>query len=321
MPPLSILPASAYDGGMGRPSKRQTAIGLWAALAVLAFPLAAQTQTPAVPPALSAPLPPGFEQLWPDAEAAFRTHYERAMNCDLAGMRAERAKLAIVTRVAKQRANAVRGTASADEPAQYAATIEALWQQALAQAPLNCPGQARAPQPPCKRAPAHAYQDCPAVDASSGHGPRFTPPDELATRLLAAHNQARAEAGVPPLVWDRELAAAAAAYGPTLTHLGRPIHAERLGRNCPHENLLQSSRGGRTPEQMVAYWVSERHNYVPGTFPNVSRTGRWSDVAHYTQIIWRATTRVGCAVHADLNYDWLICRYTPPGNIDGRPVL
>ena len=306
---------------MGRASKRQTAIGLWAALAVLAFPFAARAQTPAVPPSPSAPLPPGFERLWPDAEAAFRTHYERAMSCNLTGMRAERGRLAIAARDAKQRANTVRGTALADQAAQYTATIEALWQQALAQAPLNCPGQARQPQPPCKRATAPALQDCPVVDARPGHGPRFTPPDELATRLLAAHNQARAEAGVGPLVWDRELAAAAAAYGPTLTQLGRPVHAARLGRNCPHENLLQSARGGRSPEQMVAYWVNEKRNYVPGIFPNVSRSGRWSDVAHYTQIIWRSTTRVGCAVHSDLNYDWLICRYTPPGNIDGRPVL
>jgi uncharacterized protein YkwD len=264
-------------------------------------------------------LPPGFERLWPDATAAFRAHYERAMSCNLAGMRSERAKLAVATRDAKQRASTMRGTAQADQASQYAATIEALWQQALAQPRLNCPG-ARRPVPPCKRT-ALAGQDCPAPDANPGYGPHFTAPDKIAARLLAAHNQARAEAGVPPLVWDRELAASAAAYGPTLTQLGRPIHSARLGRNCPHENLLQSTRGARTPEQMVAYWVGEKRKYVPGIFPNVSRTGNWVDVAHYTQMIWRSTTRVGCAVHSDLNYDWLICRYAPPGNIDGRPVL
>jgi hypothetical protein len=264
-------------------------------------------------------LPAGFERLWSDATAAFQTHYESAMNCDLADMRSERAKLEVATRGAKQLASAMRGSARADQARQYAATIEALWQQALAQPRLNCPGDRR-PQPPCKNV-ALASQDCPAPDRGPAYGSRFTPPDETAARLLAAHNRARAEAGVPPLVWDRELAASAAAYGPTLTQLGRPIHAARLGRNCPHENLLQSTRGGRTPEQMVAYWANEKHNYRPGIFPNVSRTGNWVDVAHYTQVIWRSTTRVGCAVHSDLNYDWLICRYTPPGNTDGRPVL
>jgi hypothetical protein len=309
---------------MRRGSKRQAAIKLWAALATLlavTTPHETSAQTPAVPPAPSTPLPPGFERLWPGATAAFRAHYEHAISCNLAGMRAERAKLEIAMRVSKQRAKALRSTTLANQAAQYVATIEALWQQALAQSPLNCPGGARSPQPPCKRAAAPVYQDCPAVNARAQRGPRFTPPDELARRLLAAHNQARATAGVPTLVWDRELAESAAAYGPTLTQLGRPVHAQRFGRNCPHENLLQSTRGGRTPEQMVAYWVSEKRSYVPGIFPNVSRTGQWSDVAHYTQVIWRSTTRVGCAVHSDQNYDWLICRYTPPGNIDGRPVL
>lgn len=309
---------------MGPGSTAQESIGRWAlvAMAFLFFALPQQTraQTPAVPPAPSTPLPPGFERLWPDAAAAFRAHYERATNCDRAGMQSERAKLEAAARDGAQRAKSMRRTANADQAAQYAATIEALWQQALAQQPLNCPGGTRAPQPPCRRAPAPAYQDCPVADARPGHGPRFTAPDEIATRLLAAHNQARAEAGVPPLVWDRELAASAAAYGPTLSQLGRPVHAKR-GRNCPHENLLQSLRGQRSPEQMVAYWVSEKPNFVPGIFPNVSRTGDWSDVAHYTQVIWRTTTRLGCAVHSDQNYDWLICRYSPAGNTDGRPVL
>ena len=65
-------------------------------------------------------------------------------------MQAERAKLEIAARDGAQRAKAMRRTANADQAAQYAATIEALWQQARAQQPLNCPGGVRAPQPPCK---------------------------------------------------------------------------------------------------------------------------------------------------------------------------
>jgi len=286
----------------------------WAvALALLASQGHAQTPGP------STPVPLGFEGLWIGATTAFRAHYQHAMRCDLAGMQMERTKLETAMRDARQRARRFGNAALADQAQQYAATIEALWQQAVAQPRLNCTG-ARPPEPPCERV-TPTSQDCPAIDAGPVSGPRFTPPDEIARRLLAAHNQARAEAGVPPLGWDRELAASAAEYGPALTQAGRPVHVARLGRNCPHENLLQSTRGGRTPEEMVAYWVSESRNYRPGIFPNVSRTRNWVDVAHYTQIVWRSTTRVGCAIHSDLNYDWLICRYTPPGNIDGRPVL
>jgi len=265
-------------------------------------------------------VPRGFERIWPNATAAFAAHYERAKSCDTRGMASERAKLESAARDARVRAKSLRGRPDADDAAQYAATIEALRQQALAQPALYCDGAAR-PEPPCVTRPATATRDCPPFDDTSGSRNRFTSPDEVAQRLLAAHNKARAEAGVPPLVWDRDLAAGAAASGPMLTRLGRPVHAPRLGRNCPLENLLQSTRGGRTLEEMVAYWVSEKRDYKPGTFPNVSRTGNWFDVAHYTQVVWRTTRRVGCAVHSDAQYDWLICRYTPPGNTDGRPVF
>lgn len=82
------------------------------------------------------------------------------------------------------------------------------------------------------------------------------------------------------------------------------------------------TRGAFSPEQMVGNWIAERAYYRPGApFPNVSRTGNWTDVAHYTQVVWSGTTHVGCAIYPSANWDYLICRYSPPGNIDGaRPV-
>ena len=58
----------------------------------------------------------------------------------------------------------------------------------------------------------------------------------------------------------------------------------------------------------------------PGIFPAVSSSGNWEDVAHYTQMVWPTTTHVGCALY-QADWDYLICRYSPPGNIDGKPVL
>lgn len=139
-----------------------------------------------------------------------------------------------------------------------------------------------------------------------------------AARLLAAHNQERARVGVPPLQWDPALAAAAASYGPTLERLGRLQHSPRASRPGQRENLWRGTRGAYAPEQMVGTWIAERAYYRPGVFPNVSRTGNWLDVSHYTQLIWRTTTRVGCAIHRTPRWDYLICRYSPPGNVDGR---
>ena len=140
-------------------------------------------------------------------------------------------------------------------------------------------------------------------------------------RLLAAHNMERARLGVAPLVWDPALAASAASYGPALARMGRLQHSPKAIRPGQRENLWMGTRGAFSPEQMVGTWVAEKRWYSGGVFPNVSRTGRWHDVAHYTTLVWRSTTRVGCAIHSTPQYDYLICRYSPPGNIDGRRVV
>lgn len=145
------------------------------------------------------------------------------------------------------------------------------------------------------------------------------PPDPRSAEFLAAHNSARREAGAPPLQWDRRLASNAAAHAAQLARIGQLVHAPRAGRGVERENL---SRGmiGWGAQQMMANWLRERRNFVPGVFPNVSRTGRWEDVAHYTQIIWPTTTRLGCGTASGNGFQWLVCRYSPGGNKDGKPV-
>lgn len=143
---------------------------------------------------------------------------------------------------------------------------------------------------------------------------------DQAERVLAAHNLERAVVGAPPLVWDADLAAHAASYGPALAGLRHLVHSPREGRPGERENLAMAWHGTMTPEQLVDMWSREKHLVQPGLFPAVSRTGEWEDVAHYTQMVWPTTTRVGCAIFA-ADWDYLICRYSPPGNIDGKPVL
>ncbi|HVM37367.1 MAG TPA: CAP domain-containing protein [Sphingomicrobium sp.] len=145
-------------------------------------------------------------------------------------------------------------------------------------------------------------------------------PSGLEARLLALHNGERARVGSPALQWDPALAAAAAAYGPVLERMGRLEHSPRAGRPGQRENLWMGTRGAFSPDDMVGSWIAERAHFRPGVFPNVSRTGNWLDVSHYTQLIWRTTTHVGCAVHRGARYDFLVCRYSPPGNRDGTAL-
>jgi hypothetical protein len=144
----------------------------------------------------------------------------------------------------------------------------------------------------------------------------------IAERLLASHNRERAAVGAPPLQWDATLAAHAASYGPVLARLGALVHSPREGRPGERENLAKAWHGTMSPEALVDMWSRERQLMVPGSylFPATSRTGRWEDIAHYTQMVWPTTTHVGCAIYS-ADWDYLICRYSPPGNKDGKPIF
>ena len=142
----------------------------------------------------------------------------------------------------------------------------------------------------------------------------------LGGRLLAAHNRERSRLGLALLRWDPALAASAASYGPTLAAIGGLRHSPRGLRPGQGENLWMGTRSAYSPEQMVSHWIGERRHFRPGNFPFVSATGNWADVGHYSAIIWPTTTAVGCAVQRSQRWDYLICRYSPPGNIDGRRV-
>jgi hypothetical protein len=139
-------------------------------------------------------------------------------------------------------------------------------------------------------------------------------------RILAAHNAERARASVPPLVWDDALGTAAATYATQMAMTGRFAHSDRAARPGTGENLWMGTHGAFTVEAMVGGWSSEKRFFMPGIFPNVSRTGSWEDVGHYTQMIWPQTSKVGCALASTTRIDYLVCRYAYKGNIDGRPV-
>lgn len=139
-------------------------------------------------------------------------------------------------------------------------------------------------------------------------------------RILAAHNAERAALGLPPVVWDNDLGTGAATYAAEMATTGIFEHSDRATRPGIGENLWFGTRGAYSVETMVGAWASEKQLFAPGIFPNVSRSGNWMDVAHYTQIIWPTTQRIGCALASTPGMDYLVCRYSPGGNKDGKPV-
>ncbi len=151
----------------------------------------------------------------------------------------------------------------------------------------------------------------------------LSPRDSFDARMLAAHNRERAAVGVPALVWDAELAAEARASALRIARTGIFDHGDepmsRLsGRG---ENLWEGTSGRYALEEMTGYWAAEKQDFRPGVFPRISRSGDLGAVGHYTQMVWRGTTRVGCALADDGRDEILVCRYAAPGNVMGeRPI-
>lgn len=144
----------------------------------------------------------------------------------------------------------------------------------------------------------------------------FSPFDE---RILYIHNEERAAWHVPDLRWNFRLEWDAIGYADRLAQIHELVHAPREGRGVERENLLQALPGWSV-DRMMQTWTMEKHDFTPGYYPNVARDGNWLNVSHYTQMIWPTTTDIGCGYAEGGGYGWLVCRYSPGGNKDGKPV-
>jgi uncharacterized protein YkwD len=142
----------------------------------------------------------------------------------------------------------------------------------------------------------------------------------LDERLLAGHNRERDAMGVAPLKWDKNLARDAQVWAQHLIDVGHLVHSpdEPEDPNPEGENLWAGTRGYYGPEDMIGLWVAEKKNFKQGIFPANAINGNLDDVGHYTQLTWRSTKAVGCAVVRGQRDDFLVCRYNEGGNVIGE---
>ncbi|KAG8735147.1 hypothetical protein FRC12_018201 [Ceratobasidium sp. 428] len=129
----------------------------------------------------------------------------------------------------------------------------------------------------------------------------------MANAYLDAHNSFRAQHGARALVWSPALATKAQNWA----------NACVFKHGSVGENLAAGT-GNYGAVDAVKGWTDEIKDYDP----------RNPKPSHFTQVVWKSSTQLGCAVKqcppgsifpAKFGVAYYhVCEYTPPGNVIGQ---
>lgn len=156
---------------------------------------------------------------------------------------------------------------------------------------------------------------------SSDPGP-VTGEDPSVAGIVAAHNAARAAVQPAPATPLPALAWSDAAFDTASAWAANCRFDHNPDRDGFGENIYATS-GTATAQDVVASWVSEKSDYDYAT--NSCRTGLLG-CGHYSQVVWRSTTSIGCAAKICTSgspwgagsWQFWVCNYAPAGNREGE---
>jgi uncharacterized protein YkwD len=131
---------------------------------------------------------------------------------------------------------------------------------------------------------------------------------------LSLHNQYRARHGSPLLKLDNALGASAEKCA--------QYYAQKkmIDHSCPYKNgageNLVGGVGVWTPDQFTAMGVKMWYDEVKSY--NFANPGFSMATGHFTQVVWKSSTKLGCGVATVSGYTAMVCLYSPPGNYQGQ---
>ncbi|KAF8912841.1 CAP domain-containing protein [Gymnopilus junonius] len=164
-------------------------------------------------------------------------------------------------------------------------------------APHNTPAPSPSPSPASAPAPA------------SGNDGTTSNADIQA--YLAGHNTIRAQHGASPLTWNDNLASKAQQWANNCKFVHSGGSLGPFG-----ENLAAGTGSDYGIATAIKSWTDEVSQYNPNN-PVPS---------HFTQVVWKATTEVGCAVQSCSGIfaasfglaKFFVCEYSVQGNVIGE---
>jgi uncharacterized protein YkwD len=146
-----------------------------------------------------------------------------------------------------------------------------------------------------------------ASSGASGTSTSSTSDQSDIDQYLSAHNAFRAKHGANPLTWNNTLAS----YAQKWVDACNFEHSDG-----PYGENLAAGTGDFGIDAAIKLWTDEASQYDPNN-PQPS---------HFTQVVWKSSTQVGCAVYAcngifDASFgiaQYYTCEYSPPGNYIGE---
>ena len=170
-----------------------------------------------------------------------------------------------------------------------------------------------AKQPAADATPAAAQ----AAPLSPRASPRGKPGSDkyLADIHVAEHNELREKHDGAPLVWDSACAIHAQKQADHCLALGKMEHGNHDDQG---QNIYMMSFSGFSPKtedavrEAVKSWYSEIDLYKEAG-------GGWNGfnngAGHFTQLVWKGTTKVGMGYARSDNSLYIVANYSPQGNI------
>ncbi|KAI1849129.1 hypothetical protein JX265_013143 [Neoarthrinium moseri] len=135
-------------------------------------------------------------------------------------------------------------------------------------------------------------------------------------KALKIHNDGRKTKGCPALTWDAGLAQHAQQWANHLAQIDKMEHSSGNQRPGEGENLAWYSNSPNDPLSGGAQmWMNEAKDYHGEPIGQ----GNFGKYGHYTQCMWKSTTKLGMAsARSAKGGTYIVGRYSPPGNWTGQ---